>query len=93
MPRRKTIIDKVAKKHCDKKCYFCSCDNYDLLDVHRIVEGANGGKYTEFNTLTVCSLCHRKIHAGFIKIFRKYLSTSGRWILHYIDENSVEHYD
>lgn len=83
MPRRKILIDKVAKKHMDKKCYFCPCDTYDLLDVHRIVEGSQGGRYTEFNTVTACSLCHRKIHAGLIKIDRKYLSTNGRWILHY----------
>ena len=83
MARRKLIINKVAKKHIDGKCYFCSCDNYDLLDVHRIVEGSQGGKYTDFNTITVCSLCHRKIHAGLIKIDRKYSSTTGRWVLHF----------
>jgi hypothetical protein len=79
----KRTINKVTKKLYDKKCYFCSCEIYDLLDVHRILEGANGGKYTEFNTITVCCLCHRKIHAGIIVIDRKYFSTSGRWVLHY----------
>lgn len=83
MRRRKQIIDKVIKKKIDKKCYFCDCDVYKLLDVHRIVEGADGGKYTEHNSLTVCSLCHRKIHAGLIKIDRKYNSTSGKTILHF----------
>jgi PP-loop superfamily ATP-utilizing enzyme len=83
MPRRKTLINKEAAKRFAKKCYFCPCDVYDLLDVHRIVEGSEGGKYTDFNTITVCSLCHRKIHAGLIKIDRKYQSTSGRWVLHY----------
>lgn len=88
MPTKKQI-----KKLLDKKCYFCGCDEYALLDVHRIVEGSKGGKYIEFNTVTVCSLCHRKIHAGMIKIDRKYFSTSGRWVLHYFDENGVEHWD
>lgn len=83
MSRRKTLIDKVAKKKHDKKCHFCGCDQYELLDVHRIIEGSDGGKYTEFNTVTTCALCHRKIHAGMIKIDRKYLSTTGRWLLHY----------
>ena len=83
MARRKLLINKVAKKHLDGICKFCPCDNYDLLDVHRIVEGSEGGKYTDFNTITVCSLCHRKIHAGLIKIDRKYQSTSGRWVLHF----------
>jgi hypothetical protein len=83
MARRKQTINKIAKKRCDGKCYFCSCDTYDLLDVHRIIEGSQGGKYTDFNTITVCSLCHRKIHAGLIRIDRKYLSTNGKWILHH----------
>lgn len=83
MPRRKRIINKIIKKKIDKKCYFCSCDKYELLDVHRIIEGSQGGQYTEFNTLTVCSLCHRKIHAKMIVIDRKYMSSSGKKILHY----------
>lgn len=93
MSRKKFLINKVVAKTVAGKCYFCPCDIYDLLDVHRIVEGSQGGKYTDFNTITVCSLCHRKIHSGIIKIFRKYFSTTGRWVLHYIDENSIEHFD
>jgi hypothetical protein len=83
MARRKTLIDKIAKKHFDGKCYFCSCDNYNLLDVHRISYDSNVNKYTDFNTITVCALCHRKIHSGIIKIDRKYFSTSGKWVLHF----------
>lgn len=79
---RKKLINKVIKKKCDKKCYFCPCDIYELLDVHRIVDGAKGGEYTDFNTITSCALCHRKIHAGLIRIDRKYNSTSGKFVLH-----------
>lgn len=89
----KKVINKSYKKHIDKKCYFCNCDKYELLDVHRILEGCNGGQYTENNTITVCCLCHRKIHAGLIKVYRKYLNSKGILILHYIDENGVEHFD
>lgn len=87
--RKKSLINKKAKKKLDGKCLFCGEDDYDLLDVHRIVEGKDGGKYTEFNTVTTCCICHRKIHSGKIKVFRKYFSTSG-WVLHYIDENGEE---
>lgn len=87
MPRRKQLINKVAKKHLDKKCRFCSCDVYELLDVHRISYDFEVNKYTDFNTITVCALCHRKIHAGIIKIDRKYFSTSGQWVLHCWIEN------
>ena len=87
MPSRKQIF-----KLSEKKCYFCGVENYEILDAHRIVPGCEGGKYDWFNTLVICSNCHRKVHAGQIRIFRKYFSTSGKWVLHYIDENGVEHF-
>lgn len=92
MPRSKKLIDKKIKKKYDKKCYFCSNDDYCQLQVHRIHEGKDGGEYTEFNTITVCANCHLRIHDGQIKLFRKYLSTSGAYVLHYIDECGVEHF-
>lgn len=75
-------INKIVKKKFDKKCYFCDESNYDLLDVHRIVPGEEGGVYTEFNSVTVCANHHRLIHSGVIKIDRKYQSTKGM-VLHY----------
>jgi len=83
--RRK--INKVAKKHCDGKCYFCDESNYALLDVHRIIPGDSGPGYTHHNSVTCCANCHRKIHADIIKIDRKYFSSSGKWILHYWKED------
>lgn len=80
MSRKKRLIDKKVKKLSDGKCFFCDCNNYDLLDNHRIIEG---GEYSDFNTLTVCALCHRKIHARIIIIDRKYQSTKGKFVLHY----------
>lgn len=86
------MIDKTIKKKVDKKCKFCGNDDYCVLDVHRIIPGAEGGEYTETNTVTSCACCHRKIHDGKIKIDRKYMSTMG-WILHYFDEQGNEHWD
>jgi hypothetical protein len=88
----KKYTKKQIKKLVDKKCYFCSESDYALLDVHRILEGKDGGKYHEQNTITVCVSCHRKIHAQRIKVFRKYTTTLGRTVLHFIDENGQEHY-
>jgi 5-methylcytosine-specific restriction endonuclease McrA len=90
--RRKKTINKSHKKQVDKRCKFCGGDEYCTLDVHRIVPGAAGGKYTEHNTVTACSNCHRKIHEGKIKIDRKYPSTMG-WVLHYFSEDGTEHWD
>lgn len=87
----KKLSKKQIKKKCDKKCYFCDCDTYELLDVHRIIEGKDGGKYTDWNTVVCCATCHRKAHAGIIKIFRKHYSTKG-YVIHYIDEHGIEHW-
>jgi 5-methylcytosine-specific restriction endonuclease McrA len=76
-------------KRVAKKCFFCPCDIYGLLDVHRIVPGEEGGRYTEFNSVTTCANCHRKMHEGIIKIIGKHSSTAG-YVLHYIDENGEE---
>ena len=80
-------MDKKVKKKIDKKCYFCPESDYNLLDVHRIVEGKNNGKYTDYNTVTTCCTCHRKIHSGRIQIVGKHYSTAGRYVLHYIEDN------
>lgn len=83
MARRKKTINKIAKKKGVGKCRFCPCDNYELLDVHRIIEGNQGGIYSDQNTVVVCANCHRKIHAGIIKIDRQYPTMSGKLSLHY----------
>jgi hypothetical protein len=79
----KKLVNKKEKKLSDKQCYFCECNDYKLLDLHRIVEGQHGGEYTENNTISVCAMCHRKIHVGIIKIDRKYFSSDGKYVLHY----------
>src|SRR5687767_961409 len=75
---------KQITKLFDKQCFFCKEDNYALLDAHRIVPGSEGGKYVhENNVLTLCSNCHRRVHAGDIVIDRKYPSTGkSLWTLH-----------
>ena len=81
--RRKKLANKMILKKVAKKCYFCEIADYALLDVHRIIPGESGGKYTEINSLVVCSNCHRRIHDGQIKIDRKYYTTAGTYILNY----------
>jgi ferredoxin len=81
---KKKLIDKKTKKRVDRKCAFCPVDDYSLLDVHRIIPGEEGGKYTDINTVTSCGNCHRKCHSGRIKILGKHPCTSGRYVLHCI---------
>lgn len=82
---RPKLINKQIKKKTDKKCYFCPCSDYGLLDVHRIQPGSEGGKYTGFNSITVCANCHRKIHENKIVILGRHFSTAG-YVLHFIED-------
>lgn len=79
-------MNKKHKKLSDRKCYICGEEEYTLLDVHRIVPGEKGGKYTHHNTVTLCCACHRLVHADKIIIDRWYMSTGGR-VLHYFAED------
>lgn len=89
--RNKKTIDKKIAKHASAKCKICDEPNYHLLDVHRIVPGANSGKYIFSNVLIICVSCHRKVHSGQIRILGWVDSTAGP-MLHYIDENGIEQF-
>ena len=90
MTRRRYSRQQI-KKLIHKACFFCGESDYDLLDVHRIYEGSQGGTYDPRNTLVNCALCHRKIHAGRIIVHGKYFCTSGRWKVHFT-EDGHEHW-
>jgi hypothetical protein len=79
-------VNKKVRKKVEGRCYFCTCDDYALLDVHRIVPGEEGGQYTDYNTVVVCSNCHRRCHSGSIKILGKHFSSSGKYVLNYIED-------
>lgn len=87
MARRKRLVNKEALKRGAVKCKFCTCDVYELLDVHRILEGKDGGTYeqtlTHGNCVVLCANCHRMVHAGIIKIDRWYTTTMGKMVLHF----------
>jgi hypothetical protein len=87
--KRKKLKTKTIRKLYDKCCFFCGVDVYELLDAHRIYEGKDGGGYIWENILTVCSLCHRKIHAGIIQILGRHLCTNGQYVIRYL-ENGEE---
>jgi hypothetical protein len=87
--RKAHLIDKQLAKRAAKKCTFCPESDYDVLDVHRIIEGKDGGKYTEHNTVVACACCHRRIHAGDIRIIGKFYCTAGRYVVNYV-ENGQE---
>lgn len=92
MGRKERLVNKSHMKMESRRCFFCGSDEYCTLDLHRIIPGCEGGRYTRHNTVCSCSNCHRKIHEGKIKIDRRYPSTKG-WVLHYWDESGKERWD
>lgn len=72
-------------------CKICGDSNYDVLDVHRIKHGEDGGKYSYANCVCLCVRCHRLHHKGIIRVVGWFNSTSGR-LLNYFDENGEEHF-
>jgi 5-methylcytosine-specific restriction endonuclease McrA len=54
---------KTRKKDGFKKCFFCGW-NKDILDLHRIIPGSQGGKYKLDNVKALCPNCHRLVHSG-----------------------------
>jgi hypothetical protein len=53
------IKNKKTYKLSRGKCVLCGENNLATLDIHRILEGANGGDYHHENTVCLCANCHR----------------------------------
>lgn len=89
MPRKK-LINKKSFKHIFGRCAICHSNIYAYLDVHRWkIEGKDGGKYTEGNSVVLCANHHRIVHDGLIQIDGIYDSTGGKVIV-YRDEEGKE---
>lgn len=86
----KTFKNKQSFKRSIGRCQICNDKRYEVLDAHRWrIEGKDGGKYTDDNTVCVCSKCHRLIHAGKIVILGTFSSTAGK-LLNYLSEDGIE---
>ena len=88
---KKPFRNKKIFKRQSGKCQICKEPEYSVLDVHRIIAGADGGKYETTNCVCLCSKCHRKEQAGLIQVIGWKHSTAGR-LLHYIDEEGNEQF-
>jgi len=85
---KKPFISKKAFKRRAGECQICGEKRYELLDVHRIIEGS---KYEDRNCVCICTSCHRKHHTKIIKIIGWFDSSKGK-ILNFIDENGEEQF-
>lgn len=50
------------------RCMVEGCDYKRTFDVHRLVEGKNGGKYEVGNMFAVCPNHHAEIHRGLVDV-------------------------
>jgi len=79
-------VNKPAFKRKYRKCAICEQDRYELLDVHRIVEGQ---EYSEGNCVVLCANCHRRHHTGLIKIREKRHSSLGYVLIYEINGQEI----
>lgn len=91
-PRRRPDV-RQCKKRWMGHCFFCGLADYDLLEAHRILPGAEGGRYHWANILPMCEHCHTKLHLGRIKVHGRHPSTSAAWYIHWTDEQGKERWD
>lgn len=82
------IKNKKYYKIARGRCVLCGESNQNVLDIHRIHEGNKGGTYDYENTICLCANDHRKVHAGEIKIIRKYKTLSHREYIEVV-ENGI----
>lgn len=71
---------QACRRLFDKSCFFCGEADAATLDCHRIVPGEQGGSYAFANTMTLCSNCHRRVHAGDIVVIARRTGTGGTYI-------------
>lgn len=70
-------INKKIYKKVNNVCRICKNEQYEVLDVHRIIPGEQGGEYVKGNVVSICSNCHRLVHNEVITINGWLKSTSG----------------
>jgi len=81
MGRKKALIDKKIFKKAEGKCRICGESDYAVLDIHRLLTGSQGGRYTKYNSVSCCANCHRRVHDGQIILDRYFHSTGGKMLL------------
>lgn len=66
IPKPKRVVDKKAIEEARKPyCELCGCR--EGVQVHHIKSKGSGGGDTPENLISLCWVCHRKVHDGLIK--------------------------
>lgn len=71
MNTKKSIPSKTKKlifQEAESHCPFCGQSDVDVLEIHHIIEQAEGGSHEPENLILVCSNCHSRITNGSISL-------------------------
>ena len=64
----KLRLEKLKKNFGFESCMVSGCRYNKTFDVHRLVEGKNGGKYEIGNMFAICPNHHAEFHRGLITL-------------------------
>ena len=64
--KSKRLRFEIASKRSGK-CEECGNENYNILQIHHIIERCNGGSDEESNLQLLCPNCHYTKHLGYSK--------------------------
>lgn len=75
-------LSKTLRRQCfERDGYHCRvCNNTKGLHPHHIKYKNAGGEDTLENLLTVCWICHRAIHDGFLKCGVGWVDGKADWV-------------
>jgi len=65
--QKEGMLARARKKFANKVCSICGWDKANC-DLHRVVNGKDGGTYSTKNIVPLCPNCHRLIHLGKIEL-------------------------
>ncbi len=81
---------RLQRNSGTKCCMVSGCSYSKCFDIHRLVEGKDGGKYEDGNMFAICPNHHAEIHRGLIKV-----KQSGQFSLcvsHVLAESQLDKY-
>lgn len=79
MRKRKPTLQQCWK-HWQGRCLVCDKTGYEVLTVHRVVPGCQGGKYEVGNITCLCANCHARVHKGKIQIGPRVWHSGKGWV-------------
>lgn len=85
---RTALLVELQRVSGIKHCMVIGCGYYRTLDMHRVIQGKNGGEYNTANAFAICPNHHAEVHRGVIT-----LVVAGPFQLHAIETGNSTQLD